>query len=244
MAVHIAESRAERELVVTGGGDFAPGLAARGITTLVRATSPISLLESLGVLEARPLLIHCVDVDEADIRRIADAGCAVAHCPIANAKLGHGLAPVPEMKDAGVVVGVGTDSVGSNNRLDILEEARMAAVLHRARAARPDVFGTEELLRLCTVDGARALGIDRRVGTLEPGKDADLCAVSIEAPHTVPSTDPLATLFHAARGSDVVLTVVQGRVLYTGGLVQTVDEASARAGVEEAAQRLLGFRVS
>src|SRR5690606_34371806 len=90
MALHIAESRPERELVTRGGGDFEPGLRARGIATPVRADSPIDLLHRLGVLSARPLLIHALDLDTYDIERIADAGCPVAHCPVANAKLGHG----------------------------------------------------------------------------------------------------------------------------------------------------------
>ena len=109
MALHVAESRAERELVTEGGGDFAPGLRARGIDTPTRGTSPIEMLDRLGVLRARPLLIHCVDVGESDIARIADSGSAVAHCPIANAKLGHGVAPLPELLAAGVPVGLGVD---------------------------------------------------------------------------------------------------------------------------------------
>ena len=238
MALHVAESRAERELVTEGGGDFAPGLRARGIDTPPRGTSPIEMLDRLGVLRARPLLIHCVDVGESDIARIADSGSAVAHCPIANAKLGHGVAPLPELLAAGVPVGLGTDSVASNNRLDLLEEARTAALLQRARLLRPDVAASGELLRLCTIDGARALGLDSRVGTLEPGKDADLCAVSITRPHTRPVHDPVTTLFHAARGSDVVLTVVRGRQLYRDGEVRTVDADAAGAAVEAAAVRL------
>jgi len=238
MAVHIAESRAERDLVVYGDGDFAPGLRARRIATPARARSPIDLLARLGVLDARPLLIHCVDVDDEDIAMIADAGCAIAHCPVANAKLGHGLAPLPRFRDSGIVVGIGTDSVASNNRLDLLEEARIGALLQRAAARRPDALPPEELLRLCTLDGARALGMDDRIGSLQPGKDADLCAVSIDSPSTIPAFDPVATLFHSARGSDVVMTAVAGEILYEYGRFHTIDIDSARTGVESAAERL------
>src|SRR5690606_23131899 len=115
---------AERDLVVLGEGDFAPGLNARGIATPPRARTPVDLLERLGVLECDPLLIHCVDLDEGDIEAISAAGCAVAHCPVANAKLGHGVAPIMALRSAGIRVGLGTDSVGSNNRLDLFEEAR------------------------------------------------------------------------------------------------------------------------
>jgi cytosine/adenosine deaminase-related metal-dependent hydrolase len=238
IAVHAAESAAERALVVEGEGDFAPGLRTRGIPTPPRGRSTIEMLDRLGVLAARPLLIHCVDADEEDIRRIADAGCAVAHCPIANAKLGHGTAPLPALRAAGVRVGLGTDSVGSNNRLDLLEEARFAALLQRATRRSATLLPADELLRLCTLDGARALGMDGRIGTLEPGKDADLCAVSLAAPHVQPVHDPISVLFHAARATDVILTVVAGRILYRDGAVRTLDTDGLRAAVTDAARRV------
>lgn len=242
MALHIAESTAERRLVREGEGDFAPGLRARDIATPPRGRSPIELLERLGILEARPLLIHCVDLDDEDVRRIAEHDCSVAHCPIANARLAHGVAPVPELLAAGVRVGLGTDSVGSNNRLDLLEEARFASLLQRAVVHDPAVLPPGELLRLCTLGGARALGLDDRVGTLEPGKEADLCAVSLAAPHVRPVHDPVAALFHSARGSDVVLTAVRGRVLFRDGEVRTLDAAEIGGAVAAAAARLRGIR--
>jgi cytosine/adenosine deaminase-related metal-dependent hydrolase len=238
VAVHAAESQAEDELVKRGAGDFAPGLRARGIETPVRGESTVELLDRLGVLRTRPLLIHCIRLDGDDVRRMADQGCAVAHCPVANARLGHGLAPYPELREAGVRVGLGTDSVGSNNRLDLLEEARIASTLHRARMASATLLPAEDLLRLCTLDGAQVLGMDDRIGTLEPGKDADLCAVAFTAPHTRPVHDALAGLFHAARGSDVVLTAVRGEVLFRDGRVLALDAETLRAPLEEAAARL------
>jgi len=238
MAIHAGESVPERELVTRGEGDFAPGLRARGIATPPRGASTVEMLDRLGVLAARPLLIHCVLVEYDDMVRMADNGCAVAHCPVANAKLGHGIAPYAELREAGVTVGLGTDSVGSNNRQDLLEEARIASLLHRGRAAAWDVLSPTDLLRLVTIDGARALGLDGRVGTLEPGKDADLCAVSLSAPHVRPVHDPAAALFHAARGTDVMLTVVKGRVLYSGGVVHTLDEAALAEAVLEPGARV------
>lgn len=242
MALHIAESVAERALVTRGGGDFQPGLSTRGIDTPVRATSSLELLDRLGVLRARPLLIHVVDTDEADRRRIADSGSTVAHCPIANARLGHGVAPVPEMREAGIAVGIGTDSVGSNNRIDLLEEARVASILQRARLRSSTVLPAEDLLRMCTLEGARALGMDDRVGALRPGMEADLCAVSVDAPHARPVHDPLATLFHSTRGGDVILTVVRGRVLFSGGKLGTVDESAARRALDAIAGRMGDLR--
>ncbi len=238
LAIHIAESAAERALVTAGEGDFAPGLQAREIDTPVRGRSPVEMLARLGVLDARPLLIHCRDVDGEDIRLIADSGSTVAHCPIANAKLGHGIAPYLGLLESGVVVGLGTDSVASNNRMDLLEEARFAALLHSADARRPDLLAAEDLMRLCTLEGARALGMEDTVGTLEPGKDADLCAVSLAAPHARPVHDPVVAIFHAARGSDVILTVVQGKVVYREGVMRTIDQSTAGDAVEAAAARL------
>jgi cytosine/adenosine deaminase-related metal-dependent hydrolase len=238
VAVHAAESTAERELVERGGGDFAPGLRARQIETPPRGRSTVEMLDRLGILRTRPLLIHCVTVDGDDLARMADTGSAVAHCPVANARLGHGAAPYPEMLDAGVAVGLGTDSVGSNNRLDLLEEARAASLLHRARLRSPDFLSAGDLLRLATLDGARALGLDGRIGTLEPGKDADLCAVSLAAPHVVPVHDPAAAVVHAARGCDMVLATVRGRVLQRDGRVLTLDADALLPPLEEAAERL------
>jgi 5-methylthioadenosine/S-adenosylhomocysteine deaminase len=157
---------------------------------------------------------------------------------VANARLGHGLAPYPEMVAQNVRVGLGTDSVGSNNRLDLLEEARIASVLHRARLGRCDVLSPRDLLKLCTLDGARTLGLDDAIGTLEPGKDADLCAVSLAAPHARPVHDPEAAVFHAARGCDVVMTMVQGRILYRDGRLATLDPAALEPAVEDAAARV------
>lgn len=238
IAVHIAESAVERALVTRGEGDFAPGLRARGIATPLRGRTPVEMLRRLGVLAARPLLIHCVDLDEEDVAAIAEADCAVAHCPVANAKLGHGVAPLMELREAGIRVGLGTDSVASNNRLDLLEEARFAALLQRAAHRSPAPLPADELLRLCTLDGARALDLDRWIGTLEPGKDADLCAVSLAAPHVRPVHDPVAALFHAARATDVVLTVVRGRVLARDGQVLSVDAGEAAERLDRAAARI------
>jgi cytosine/adenosine deaminase-related metal-dependent hydrolase len=239
IAVHVSESAAERALVTEGAGDFAPGLQTRGIATPIRGTSPIELLDRLGVLAARPLLIHCADVDDADIARIAAAGATVAHCPVANARLGHGLAPVPALRAAGVTVALGTDSVGSNNRMDMLEEARFASLMQRAVHRSHDLLSSAELLRMVTIEGATALGLQDRIGTLEPGKAADLCAISLAGAHVRPVHDPVAAIFHAARGSDVVLTVVEGAVLYRGRQVLTIDEAEVAGMVEGAAARLV-----
>jgi cytosine/adenosine deaminase-related metal-dependent hydrolase len=242
VAVHAAEAFVEQELVMHGRGVFADGLRARGIATPRRASSTVRLLEQTGILAARPLLIHCVLLQDEDIRIIADHGAPVAHCPVANARLGHGIAPVVELLDAGACVGLGTDSVASNNRVDMLEEARTAQLLQRVRLRSATVLPPDRLLRLMTLDSARALGLDSRVGSLEPGKDADLCAVSLAAPHTRPVIDPLATLLHSARGTDVVLTAVRGRILFRDGRHLTLEGGPIRPLMDRMAARLVAAR--
>ena len=238
VAVHAAEAHVEELLVRDARGPFAESLRGRGIPVQPRARSTIALLERTGVLETRPLVIHAVRVDDEDIAALAGAGAPVAHCPVANARLGHGIAPITEMLDAGITVALGTDSVASNNRLDILEEARTAQLFQRARTGSADVLDAERLLRMATIDGARALGLDHRIGSLEPGKEADLCAVALDRPHTSPVNEPYAALLLAARGSDVVLTAVRGRVLYRAGRHTDLATGDLRQHLENVASRL------
>jgi 5-methylthioadenosine/S-adenosylhomocysteine deaminase len=213
MALHIAEAEVESLLVEQGRGRFADGLRSRGIDVRPRAPSSVALLARLGVLEARPLLIHCVRLSPRDIELIAHNGASVAHCPVANAKLGHGIAPVRELLDSGIRVGLGSDSVASNNRMDLLEEARLAALFQDARLGRHDAVTAADALRLATLGGAEALGLAERIGSLESGKEADLAAFSLDEPHAVPLHDPTAAAVHALRGSDATFVSVAGRVL-------------------------------
>ena len=238
LATHAGEAETEELLVREGIGPFAAGLRARGIATPQRGHSTIELLDRLNVLGERTLLIHCVRISREDIARIAASGSAIAHCPVANARLGHGTAPMVEARAAGITVAIGTDSVASNNRIDLLEEARIAQIAQRARLAASGAFPAEQLLPMITIDAARALGIDSRVGSLEVGKDADLCVISLERAHTRPVGSIENALIHAARGSDVRLTTVQGRVVFDGERVQSLNEAEIGQRIDELAVRL------
>ena len=239
MAIHIAESELESALVERGEGEFADGLRRRGIAVVPRAASPVQLLERLEVLaRARPLLIHCVRLRDGDVDAMTRHACAVAHCPASNAKLGHGIAPLRELLDAGVVVGLGSDSVASNNRMAILEEARLATLFQGARIGRGDAVPAAEALALATIGGARAVGIDDRVGSLEPGKDADLAAFSLrDLPAAAPTLDPVAAVVHALSATPASFVAVAGRVLVEEGrLVRPPAGAAER--VQGAAERL------
>jgi cytosine/adenosine deaminase-related metal-dependent hydrolase len=242
VAVHAAESETEQLLVTLGTGFFAESLQGRGIATPVRGASTVDMLRRTGILDLAPLLIHCVRVNATDIAHMAASGARIAHCPVANARLGHGVAPLMEMLDAGITAGLGTDSVASNNRIDLLEEARIAQLMQRARLASSSVLPATELLRLVTIDGARALGIDDRVGTLEIGKDADLCAVRLTGIHVRPVIDPVAALFMAARGTDVMLTMVRGRVIYRDGAHLTIDMGALGARFDALGERVRSAR--
>lgn len=238
VAVHAAESGTEQMLVTQGAGAFAEGLNNRGIETPPRGTSTIDVLARTGILDRAPLLIHCVHVNREDMKSIALAGAAVAHCPVANARLGHGVAPVPEMIDRGIAVGLGSDSVASNNRIDMLEEARIAQIVQRARLHSPTAMPAETLLRLATIDAARALRIDDRTGSLESGKDADLCAISIDGTHAIPAFDPVAALFMSCRGSDTVMTMVRGRIIFRSGVHHTLDIDRLRPTIDDMGARV------
>jgi 5-methylthioadenosine/S-adenosylhomocysteine deaminase len=227
VAIHIAESEYERQFVVRGVGPFADGLRQRGIDVSPRGRSPIQMLADLGVLESRPLLIHCVRVDAIDISAIADAQCSVAHCPVSNAKLGHGTAPLTELMAAGIVVGLGSDSVASNNRMDILEEARFALLAQRVKLGSSETPGAQEVLELATIEGARAIGLDGQIGTLEIGKSADLAA--FDADNTRPIQDPVTALVFSTTGARARFVAVNGNVLVRdGALTRPVPNLASR----------------
>ena len=227
LAMHIAESQAEHDLVTIGTGDFAESWKGRGIDVAPRARSPIALLEERGALDRGPLLIHCVRVDEDDIKIMTRRSCAVAHCPASNAKFGHGIAPILPFLAAGMRIGLGSDSVASNNRMDILDEARLSVLIHRAATRRHDAFGAHDALELATIGGARALGMDARVGSLEIGKDADLAAFSVASPRTIPTGDPYSAAIFALPGRSAELVTVKGQVLVERGRARMADKALA-----------------
>ena len=178
-----------------------------------RARSPVALLEKTGCLATSPLLIHCVMLDAEDIAAIARHNCSVAHCPASNAKFGHGISPIADLLSAGVTVGLGSDSVASNNRMDILEEARLAILFQRATKKSERAFTAKQALEMATIGGARALKIDDRVGSLEVGKDADLAAFSLSPARVTPVGDVIAAILFAVAGTPAHFVAVKGRPL-------------------------------
>lgn len=245
LMIHAAESESEQLLMLEGRGPFAESYARRGFTFDSPGVSAVRHLDRTGVLDTRPLLAHCVRVDDADVKLMQERGASVAHCPKSNAKLGHGRAPLAKMLGAGVNVGLGSDSVASNNTCDLLEEARFA--LLGSRAALDALEGgrmveARDALRMMTQDGARALKLEDVAGALEEGSEADLAAVRLDTPHQTPAYEPESALVFSSSARDVLLTIVAGREVFRDGRVTTVDEEALRARVRDLARRLAGPR--
>ncbi|HEV7859821.1 MAG TPA: amidohydrolase family protein [Pyrinomonadaceae bacterium] len=243
LMMHAAESEAEAQFMLSGRGPFAEGLRRRGIDWRAPGISSIQYLARHGVLRARPLLAHCLRVDEADLHTLKEFDARVAHCPKSNAKLGHGHASLTAFVEHKIKVGLGSDSVASNNTCDILSEAGFAALLSRARGdagSNGRMMSAEEVLLTATLGGACALGLEHLTGALVEGLQADLCIISLNGTHQRPVYDVAATLVFASTGRDVILTLVAGREVYRDGRIQTVDEEHVQARVNEIAGRISG----
>jgi len=211
VATHVSESPREVEYLTSGGGEWGsyPQLLPPPGQTGTRMLA--------GLLGPGWVLAHCTQVDEEEIALIAGAGAGVAHCPRSNAALGCGVAPLAELRAAGVRVGIGTDSPASAPSFDFFDELRATVLAARARAERPDALGPADALALGTLGSARALGLDAEIGSLTPGKRADLAVVSLTDSPYLPWEDPAAAVVFGGSPDRVVLTVVDGETRYTRG---------------------------
>ncbi|HEY8394743.1 MAG TPA: amidohydrolase [Thermaerobacter sp.] len=214
---HLAETKAEVEQIRAQYGK-----------------SPIRHFADLGVFEHETLAAHCVHLEAADIELLARHGVRVAHNPISNCKLASGIAPVTELLEAGVTVGLASDGAASTNHLDMFEEMRLAANLQKVSRMDARALPAWQVLRMATVGGARALGFDR-LGCLAPGYLADIVILDLNAPHLWPRHDLTSLVVYSAKAGDVDTVLVHGRVVMDGGELLTIDiervehEAQARA---------------
>jgi 5-methylthioadenosine/S-adenosylhomocysteine deaminase len=218
---HASESREEVEVVrrLSGGHSNLEYLAATGLAT------------------PRLCVAHCVWVTEREQTLLADRDVKVMHCPGSNLKLGSGIAPVSEMRARGISVSLGADGAACNNRLDMFEEMRLAAALQAVRHA-PGSLTARDALTMATREGARALGLEDELGSVEPGKRADLIVVERDRPHLAPDRDPWSTLAYAARGTDVRLAMVDGEVLVQDFALVHVDPLAVASEARYAAAEL------
>jgi 5-methylthioadenosine/S-adenosylhomocysteine deaminase len=195
--------------------------------------TPVGWLASIGFLGPHVLMAHGVWLTDEDIATLRRTGTSVSHNPESNMKLGSGISPVPKLLAAGVTVGLGTDGAASNNDLDMFGAMRQAAFLHKVATRDPLAVPAPVALEMATIDGARALGLDKKIGSIEVGKRADLITVSMMGARQTPMYNPVSHLVYVSRGADVQTTVVNGRVLMRDRRMRTLDErvvlADARA---------------
>ena len=238
ITVHAAESDEESELMQKGTGYFAGIYEKFGYEWHNPRCSSIEFLDRLGVLRAKPLLAHCVKVSDGDIELIKKSDSRIAHCPKSNAKFGHGIAPFEKILDAGIKTGFGSDSVASNNTCDILEEARFATLIARNLPDRRRFLQPEEIIETATLGGARALGLENEIGSLEAGKQADFAVVSLETVAQMPVHDVYSALLFASNARDVQRTIVAGEEVYRDGEARKIDEKEIKTKIIEIREKM------
>ncbi|HHW11947.1 MAG TPA: amidohydrolase [Firmicutes bacterium] len=219
--IHVAETRDELEEIGKNYGK-----------------RPVAYLAEHGLFSRPVLMAHGVWLDEGEISYLAKQKVAVAHNPSSNMKLASGIAPVAQLLKAGITVSLGTDGAASNNRLDMFTEMRTASLLQKVANNDPTVLPAETALKMATIDGARALGLGDQIGSLEPGKKADLIMIDLEQNHLTPCFNPASLLVYSARGSDVAAVMVNGKWLVKEGRILAGDEEKVRTAAAECAKRL------
>jgi 5-methylthioadenosine/S-adenosylhomocysteine deaminase len=208
-----------------------------------RGASPVVLLDRLGVFQGRTVAAHAVWVDDNDLRLMHERGVGVAHCPSSNTKLASGVAPVVKMLSLGLAVGLGTDGpAGSNNDFNLFEEMDLAAKLQKVFTRDPQALPAQQALELATIGGARVLGLDKEIGSLEPGKRADMITVRLDAPHAVPMYNVYSQLVYALKASDVNDVMVNGRLIVRNRKMLTLDAAAIIAAAEKYGQQIRSGR--
>ncbi len=215
--IHVAETKKERE----------DSLARNGV-------SPVAYLDRLGILGPDVIAAHCIWVDAADEKYLAERHVGCVHNPASNMMLASGVAPVPELRAAGVAVGLGTDGpAGSNNDLDLMEEMGLAAKLQKVSRMDPRALGARDALAMATIEGARALHMEKEIGSLESGKKADFILLGLDEPHAVPMYDVYSQIVYALKGSDVETVVIGGKIVMRDRTVLTLDQAAIVAKARE-----------
>ena len=219
--IHLAETAEEKDIVMSRYG-----------------AGPVFHLEALGILDARTVAIHCNWLDKEEIDCLAKNHVKVSHNPQSNMKLATGVGPVPALIAAGVTVGLGTDGCASNNNHDMFREMDGAAKLHKVFQKDPAVMAAPQVLRMATLDGAVVLGREDEIGSLLPGKRADIIIVDIRKPHLTPMYNPFSHLVYAASGADVRTSIIDGKIVMKDRRILTMDVDAAMDAVAEIASSI------
>jgi len=198
----------------------------------------VSFLKDIGYLNEQLVAFHCVHFTEEDMKMFADYGCKVSHNPASNMKLASGVAPVPEMLKAGVTVGLGTDGCASNNNLDMIKEMGTAAKLHKVARLDPTVMDAQTVVRMATIEGAKTLGMEKKIGSLEPGKKADVIVIGLNEPHLTPLYCEYSHLVYAASGADVDTVIINGKVVMENRKLLTINEQDVMQKVRDIAVKV------
>jgi 5-methylthioadenosine/S-adenosylhomocysteine deaminase len=219
--IHLAETREEIRIIRERYGK-----------------KPVQHLQDLDLLDPNTVAAHCIWLDDEELDLLAAGRVKVAHDPESNMKLGAGVAPVPEMLRRGIDVGLGTDGCASNNNLDLFGEMGMAAKLHKVVSGDPTVLTAERVVEMATIGGARVLGMADRIGSVAPGKEADIILVDMRKPHLTPLYRPFSHLVYAARGADVITSIIGGRIVMRERRLLQMDLAAVMAEVRRIAARI------
>lgn len=203
--------------------------------------TPVEHLERLGLLSERTLAAHCVQLSPSDIELLARRRVKISHCLESNMKLASGIAPVVELQKAGVCVAMGTDGSASNNDVDMFGEMSSVAKVHKATLLDPTVLAAEEVVKMATLNGARALLADESIGTLEVGKRADLIVLNMDQPHLIPLYSIPSHLVYAVRGSDVLHSIIDGKLIMQNKKLQTLDESAILSRMREMSLEIRRF---
>lgn len=198
----------------------------------------VSFLKDIGYLNERMIAFHCVYLSEEDIRMFADHGCKAGHNPASNMKLASGVAPIPDMIEAGITIGLGTDGCASNNNLDMIKEMSTAAKLHKVARLDPTVMDARTVVRMATIEGAKTLGMEKTIGSLEAGKKADIIIIGLNEPHLTPLYNEYSHLVYAMSGADVDTVLINGKIVMENRILLTINEEEVMQKVREIAVKV------
>ena len=238
VAIHLAGSVEEYQFVKYGSSMLATDVRdtydAHAPLWLPTGVSPVRYVLQWGLFDVPNIMaVHCTQVDGEDIDVLAEKDVAVAHCPRCETKLGMGIAPIEKFLRAGIRVGLGTDSPAASNSMDVFEEMRIGLLVQRAVLGEDHFMSARQFVKMATLDAARVLGMDDRLGSLEPGKQADVIAVDISKSHMIPTHYPYSTLVHTANQENILATMVAGEFLYENREWRGIDHQRIYARAEE-----------